>query len=87
MSRINLKIFCQGAKVQSRHSEPLQTADLRLSERHKQVTARYERIDTVLEGLETDSSHRLHKPLQYGRASDDTTFGVQLFADAILTVS
>ena len=39
-------------KVQSRHSEPLETADLRLSERQKQVTARYERIDTVLEGLE-----------------------------------
>ena len=41
----------------------------------------------ALEGLETDSSHRLHKPLEHGRAADDTTFGVQLFANANLTVS
>ena len=40
----------------------------------------------ALEGQETDSSHRLHKLLEHSRAADDTTFGVQLFADAILTV-
>ena len=26
------------------------------------------------------TSHRLSKPMEYGRAADDTTFGVQVFA-------
>ena len=29
-------------------------------------------------GVETESCHRLNKPLEYGRAADDTTSGIEL---------
>ena len=29
----------------------------------------------------TDSSHRLSKPMEYGLAADDTTYGIQSLAD------
>ena len=44
----------------------------------KPVTARYERIDVVLECLERETCHRLNKPLEYGRAADDMIFGIEL---------
>ena len=34
----------------------------------------------------TGSSHTLDKPLEHGRAADDTTFCVLLFADANVAV-
>ena len=30
--------------------------------------------------LRMQTSHRLNKPMEYGRAADNTTFGVQVFA-------
>ena len=34
----------------------------------------------------TGSGYTLNKPLEHGRSADDTTFGVQLFADTSVAV-
>ena len=31
--------------------------------------------------LRVQTSHRLSKPMEYGRAADDTTYGIQSLAD------
>ena len=60
--------------------QSLSEVNVALQEIVKEVAVTPTTRRSAYKSLRMQTSHRLSKPMKYGRAADNTTFGVQIFA-------